>query len=426
MRSLARLARHERGQMLMMAAILTIVLVGFAGLAVDAGFMFAQRRQAQSGADLAALAAARILFQGGTESSAVAAAMEYAAANGFNDESDDTITVNIPPAAGQYEGSPNYVEVVVDEEPATFFIQAIIPDVLRVRARGVAGFELFPEPYALVVLDTNDCQAYSQEGSASIAIAGGGIMVNSDCALNAFNKTGSGSTYAEGAIDVAGGSSVSGSGAVSPEPRTVSWTVADPLSTLPPPPLGEPAAGSPGTAAAPVTWTYSSGGNITLSPGTYYGGFASSCVCTITLLPGTYVMAGGGFTKSGGANFTGDGVTIYVTTNPTNPTGDGAPKPFSLSGSGVLDLSPPTSGIYQGITLWQDEAISSAVLMRGSNDLVSGIIYTPGAALDISGDSELGTVQLVVKTFRLSGNAPLNVTYGEFRVFEAPEVVLVE
>ena len=139
-----------------------------------------------------------------------------------------------------------------------------------------------------------------------------------------------------------------------------------------------------------------------------------------------YVMAGGGFTKGGGASFVGDGVTIYVTENPTNPTGDGAPKPFTLTGSGVLDLSPPTSGIYQGITLWQDLAITDDFKMTGSNDLVSGIFYAPGAELDITGNSQFGTVQLVVNGFELSGNAPLDLTYGEFRTFEAPKVVLVE
>lgn len=137
-------------------------------------------------------------------------------------------------------------------------------------------------------------------------------------------------------------------------------------------------------------------------------------------------MAGGGFTKAGGANFFGNEVTIYVTENTTNSTGDGAPKPFSLTGSGVLDLSPPVSDPYQGITLWQDAEITGDFKLTGSNDLISGILYAPGAELDISGDSQFGTVQLIVNRFRLSGNAPLNLTYGEFRPFEVPRVVLAE
>jgi hypothetical protein len=277
-----------------------------------------------------------------------------------------------------------------------------------------------------VVLDEHACDAFSQEGSASIAITGGGIMVNSDCQPNAFTKTGSGDLIVEGSVDVHGGYEVSGSGTVSPEPRSVPWTADDPLAGLSPPSLGAPAPGSTGTAAVPVTWQHSPSADLTLSPGTYYGGFFADCVCTITLQSGVYVMAGGGFTKAGGANIVGDGVMIYVTENPTNPVGDGAPRPFNLSGSGALDLTPPTYGLYEGITLWQDVAITDDFSLSGSNDLISGIFYAPGATLSISGNSDFGTVQLIVEGFHLSGNAPLTLEYGEFRVFEAPEVVLVE
>lgn len=260
-----------------------------------------------------------------------------------------------------------------------------------------------------------------------MVIAGGGIMVNSDCGLDAFRKTGSGDLLVEGNIDVAGGIDVGGSGVVSPSPNpNRPWTVFDPLALLPPPdPAAYPAQGA-GTAATPDTWKHTIGVDLTLSPGAYYGGFLSNCGCTITMQPGVYIMAGGGFTKAGGVNFVGDGVTIYVTENPTRPTGDGAPLPFSLTGSGVLDLSPPTSGIYQGITLWQDAAIPDDFKMAGSSDLISGILYAPGATLDIGGNTQFGTVQIVVNRFELSGSAPLDLTYAEFRTFEAPKVVLVE
>lgn len=426
MRSFLAKFHTERGQILVMAALLITVLLGVVGLAVDAGFAYAQRRQAQNSADQAALAAAHRLFEGGSEASAISAAQDYVHANGFS-ISASCPSICIPPLSGPHAGDARFVEVTVEEQPASFFIHALLPGGSTVRARGVAGFPLFPEPYAIIVLDPNDCEAFEVKGNASMTIAGGGIMVNSDCGSDAFNKTGAGNITVEGSIDVAGGTSVSGSGTVSPSPNdNRPWTVTDPLSLLTPPdPAAYPAQGA-GTAASPDTWTHNSGGDLTLSPGAYYGGFSSNCTCTITLQPGTYVMAGGGFTKAGGANFVGDEVTIYVTENPTNPTGDGAPEPFNLTGSGVLDLSPPTSGVYQGITLWQDVAITDDFKMTGSNDLVSGIFYAPSAQLSISGDSQFGTIQLIVNSFLLSGNAPLDLTYGEFRTFEAPKVVLVE
>lgn len=416
----------ERGQILVMAVLLITVFLGLLGLAVDAGFAYALRRQTQNAADQAAIAAAHRLLEGGSPASAITVAQDYAQANGFSIAA-SCPPICIPPLSGPHAADPKYVEVTVEEEPTTSFIRTLLPGGSTVRARGVAGFLLFPKPYALIVLDLNDCLAFEMKGGASMAIADGGIMVNSDCGSVAFRKTGSGSLTVEGTIDVAGGASVDGSGIVSPSPNpNRPWAVSDPLAALPPPdPAAYPAQGA-GTAATPVTWLHDSGGDLTLSPGTYYGGFRSNCGCTITLQPGVYVMAGGGFTKSGGANFVGDGVTIYATENPTNPTGNGAPRPFNLTGSGTLDLSPPTSGIYQGITLWQDAAITDDFNMTGSSDLIRGILYAPGAQLDISGNTQFGTVQIVVNSFELSGSAPLVLTYGEFRTFEAPKVVLVE
>ena len=427
MRKILTKVRQEYGQILVLAALMITGFLGLVGLVVDAGFFYVERRQVQNAADEAALAATRILFEDGESATAAAqaAALNYAAANGYDSAGGSTVTVNIPPLSGEHIGDPLYVEVIVREQPPTFFIHVLVPGG-SVQGRGVAGYPLFPQPYALVVLDGDDCQAFRQQGNASLGIVGGGIMVNSSCEPDAFSKTGSGNITVDGTIDINGGISDGGSGTVSPDPRSVPWTIEDPLATLSPPPLGAPAPGSTGTALVPETWRVTSGGDMTLFPGTYYGGFYSNCSCTITLQPGIYVMAGGGFTKGGGANFVGDGVTIYVTTNPTNPTGDGGPLPFDLTGSGALDLSPPTSGIYQGITLWQDIAITDDFRMRGSNDLISGIFYAPGATLDISGNSQFGTVQLVVNGFLLSGNAPLDLTYGEFRTFEAPKVVLVE
>ena len=318
------------------------------------------------------------------------------------------------------------MEVIVSEQPTTFFIHVVIPGGSTVGARGVAGMVITPEPYALVVLDTNDCQAYRQQGTASLTIHGGGAMVNSDCQPNAISKGGSGSLIVDETIDVNGGYNLVGSGSVSPEPSSVYWTVDDPLESLLPPPLGLPAPGSTGTAENPDTWRVTSGGDFTLYPGTYYGGFYSNCTCTITMEPGVYIMAGGGFSKAGGATFVGDEVMIYVTENPMTPTGDGAPEPFSLTGSGGLNLSPPISGPYENITLWQDIAITDDFTMRGDNDLVSGILYAPGATLDFAGNTEAGTMQIIVNGFYLHGNSSLDLTYGAYLEIDVPRVVLVE
>ena len=425
MSKLAARFNQENGQILVIGALLATALLGLVGLIVDGGLLYAERRQAQNGADEAALAAAFELWYGGSDEDAIVASFENAAANGFDNASGNTVTVNIPPTAGEHAGDPDFVEVVVSAEPTTFFIHALTPGGL-VQGRGVAGIVPVPHPYALIILDEHACEAYLQSGAASLTIAGGDLMVNSDCQSDALKVSASGDLTVDGTIEVHGGYEIGGSGTVSPDPTTVGWTVPDPLADVPPPPLGAPAPGSTGTAASPETWSHGSGGDLTLQPGTFYGGFSANCSCTVTMEAGIYVMAGGGFTKTGSTRFVGDGVMIYVTDNPTNPTGDGEPLPFTLGGSGGLALSPPTSGLYQGISLWQGAAIDDRFKIRGSVDLLSGVIYAPTAELDISGSGSTGSVQIIVSKFYIHGGQPLDITFGEFVETDGPGVALVE
>lgn len=73
---------RERGQTLVVVAVMIVLLVAFLGLVIDGGNVYAQRRQMQNAADAAALAGARALAMGKTDGEAVAAGKQYAAANG--------------------------------------------------------------------------------------------------------------------------------------------------------------------------------------------------------------------------------------------------------------------------------------------------------------------------------------------------------
>ncbi len=84
----SRNRQHPRGQILVIFAMTVIVLVLVAGLIIDAGFGFGQRRAAQNASDLAAMAGARVLtawVQGdttnGTDANVVASIDQTVAAN---------------------------------------------------------------------------------------------------------------------------------------------------------------------------------------------------------------------------------------------------------------------------------------------------------------------------------------------------------
>ena len=75
--------RHDQGQILALFGLSLFVLIAVAGLAVDAGGTFAQRRDQQTAVDLAALAGANDYLINASESMATARAESVAAENGF-------------------------------------------------------------------------------------------------------------------------------------------------------------------------------------------------------------------------------------------------------------------------------------------------------------------------------------------------------
>lgn len=63
MKKIVGLTRSERGQSIVIVALVFVGLVALAGLAIDGGNLFVQRRQAQNAADASALAGTRLIAQ---------------------------------------------------------------------------------------------------------------------------------------------------------------------------------------------------------------------------------------------------------------------------------------------------------------------------------------------------------------------------
>jgi uncharacterized membrane protein len=81
---------------LVFAALALVVLIGFAGLAIDMGALRYQKRLQQTAADGAAIAGATNLSFGGVTSGAQSAAT----ANGFTDNTGGTTCTNNPGTVG--------------------------------------------------------------------------------------------------------------------------------------------------------------------------------------------------------------------------------------------------------------------------------------------------------------------------------------
>jgi Putative Flp pilus-assembly TadE/G-like len=84
--AVSRADRHRaRGQIIVVFLLGIMAIIGITGLAIDGGGAFAQRRDQQTAADLAALAAANDYLLANNPVQAIARARAVAAANGFTD-----------------------------------------------------------------------------------------------------------------------------------------------------------------------------------------------------------------------------------------------------------------------------------------------------------------------------------------------------
>ena len=129
--------KGERGQSLILLALLLPVVLGFVALTLDVGFALVERRNLQNATDAAALAAAQDLANGESDATVTATAIDYLQRNGYN-VSDDTIVVNVPPASGTFAGLSGYVEVLASSDAPVAFLALFLEDPFRPDARSVA------------------------------------------------------------------------------------------------------------------------------------------------------------------------------------------------------------------------------------------------------------------------------------------------
>lgn len=135
MKNLKGTIKNESGQVLVLAALLMTVLMGFAAFAVDIGMVTVTKAKLQSTADAAVLAAVQVLNESGTEDVAI----NYALQNGMKattngvEQSGDTVTVTTP-----YNGDSNLIEVVCSRNVKYTFARVLGFNETKVSARAVA------------------------------------------------------------------------------------------------------------------------------------------------------------------------------------------------------------------------------------------------------------------------------------------------
>ena len=359
------MSKRRSGAIIPFVAIALVAVLGLAALSIDGGNMYRERRNTQVAADAAADAAAMELLAGFPKNGGVdaggkarAAALALASAHGFTASS---VVVNTPPLSGAFAGRAGYVEVLVKTNPPRFFSRIFGDQALEVNSRAVAAGSMIPTKASVLVLDPSKKNALKLKGKSSSLTVGGDVIVNSNKknAVEVGKKT---QLKAEHVL-VTGGLGKSSKRNIDADVQTGVESTPNPWAALPAPAKG------PTLNANDFKTVVGSSNTYTLNPGTYKE-LKFDKNDKVTLKPGIYYVDGGGFELKGDSTLSAAGVTIYNT----------GKRGIKVSTKGDVKISPPTSGTYQGISLFQDAAKKTKVdFNKQSHTDISGIIYAPNS-----------------------------------------------
>jgi len=432
--------QRRKGTVVVAVGISLVGMLAVLALSLDGGLLLDKRRQAQGAADAAALAAASELFKayftngaldngplpgktGPAAGDIAKFAKDVAKANGFEDgQNGVTVEVHIPPITGLFIGQPGHAEVKISTVQRRYFSRVFGPSTdIPLGARAVARGKRTTINNGIIVLDPDDKGSFSTGGGALVTVKGTASVLVNSANSEAMIANGGGTVTSQAGYNVTGmpGYSTPGGGSFGGTINSGIPPTPDPLRTIPEP--------DPSTMVTRSTkrLTHSSASTITLNPGLYIGGISVSGKGNVVLNPGIYYMQGG-FSFTGQGSITGNGVMIY---NDPQSNSDN----INLSGQGSITLSPPTSGTYQGISLFQkrEGSIQPTVSVTGNGTaplLITGTFYVPSALLNVTGNGTQDTIgsQYISNTLALGGNGSFNVDWNPAVVPGVRQVWLVE
>lgn len=424
----AKNRESQHGFSLIWVVIMLPVMVGIVGLSIEIGHLVWVGQQMQIGADASALAASQVTKEdamlGRTEAVNMALANEARREAILLDRNDE----NLPEGDivfGRFDrefrafnpANPavNAVKVVVRRTDTslggpvpTIFAHIFGVNTVEMERMAIAMQGGGTGSGLIALADTGEC-ALTFSGSVTTVVTGeegtghsGAIQVNSSdpCAV----CVGGNVAIMSQELNIVGDICVTGGSAdLPPQINPDSDYLPDPLAFLP----------DPRWACLDSTdlgFRDMQGGEIdTIDPGYYSGGLAINNG-SLTLNPGIYVLDGAGLQVTGSANFTADGVLLFI-------TGTGI---IDLRGTGAIFVRPPDPGvhgfacadIYEGVSIFQDRNNQNEATVIGTGDFdMEGSFYFPQAHVAIAGDSvKLGN-QFIAWTIEVFGNGEVSVAY---------------
>lgn len=413
---LSELRVDQRGNTLMITAFALPFIFGIVGLGLHTMQLTLTKRQLQREADSAALAGTYSLYQGKGNSAAIASATKALQQNNLVPGANPTIT------PGSYANGNGTLFTQSVHVRLVTSISTPFMAILGHHSSVVAS-----EARAAVTADGKFCYLALEDASATGVLFQGNTNLDLGCGV-ATNAKGSGAVIAGGSAFVSA-TPIAAMGAVPAAsnyaPGTVLMSnhaeILNPFADN----LYNPSSSDVSNSACKTGNNWQSidvaSGTVATSASliaaTGVGGpgcFGTINVQgTLTLAPGTYYLANGannaGLHVGAQGKLICNGCTFVLTS--TTPNNANSFSTINIHGGAEIHLSPPTSGTYNGMTMYRDNRAAASnqccTINGNSNSEVSGAFYFPKDELTFNGTSGMSSncFQMVARRLKFTGNS---------------------
>jgi hypothetical protein len=403
----------ERGQVLIIIILASVVIFGFVALAVDMGQVLSNRRSAQNAADSAALSAAYDALSGSKDAAtAIANAYALAAENGFdNNQVDNWVVVRNGPISDGVcwtcemgSSAKEYYQVVITVKMKPIFAQFFYKGAEQTTVEAIAharNADGLSAGDAILSLSKED-DSLDLSGNVTVYVDGGNIRSNGGMVKNGASG---GVTVKSGKIYYASGFKGS-TGPLSPAPKQGAEAAL--LG-------GWPEPWCP-TASGTADWTSGSGYKTKKIDGVNYYYYASG-LSVENLLPGIHCIEGG----IGKGNYVGKDILIVLLSGGIQQTGND-----SVNLQAASSLIDANGNEWGGMVFYAPSSNTSTMKFGGnSGAYFYGTVYAPGAACDIGGteDGSAEHTAFICNTFKFHGNPVTNIKYNPAELFHFPPMI---
>jgi len=415
--------KSEKGQSVVLLALVFVALLGFAALALDSAEMYVARRNAQAASDAAALAGALAKSQNQNWKSI---ALERAASNGYdNDGVTNWVTVASPPTSGQYQGNDQYLQVTISQIVDTSFLHFVFPTPVQITVSTVVRV-VPPQPltdHAIFAASESECDAMVFSGNVDVNVLGGDVFSNSNAnSKNCPSLIGNGNVdvrvHAEnGGVFAVGHIKINGN--VDFEPTYRGGMPQEAVLSLPVPDCNLRSNYSNNTSYIYNKGSVNIDTDTTLEPG-LYNHISIGSNANVRLEPGLYCIRGD-FTKKGNGWVIGDDVLLVLLGGSFDLQGNSEIrlKAPAQSGVGVFTTVNGSTHDYRGLLIFADPSRYSPssggeVRITGNSDVYyQGTLYAPQTQCRITGnnDSQVIRSQIICRKIGFHGNTNLTIDF---------------